>query len=164
MPQLFRRALHVRLPHAHRCSRVHQAHRQRQRERLGQGHLGSQRPGNELLAGLPRGRAVRRRVRHAHLQQETDRDRPPSAVCNGRLLCARREPRWGPPRGGRHHACAENSLHRRRAGIARLRGGIAPARVTPRQFSTIGLFPAVLPPMESRSTSSVLPTVSGKSR
>ena len=87
-------------------------------------HSRRQHPGPELLARLPGGCALRRRLRDAPLQQAADRDRPAAALRDGSFL------RHAATAAARRRAAAQRAgrVYRRRAGVAGLRGGTAAAR------------------------------------
>ena len=114
---LFRRALHCRLPHAHRRSRLHQENLYRQFARLRARDSFRQYSRSQLRPRVPHRSALRRRLRDAR----KGRSRPSrSAACSATpwtTLSTQQSPLLSPWRAERQ----ARRLHRRRPGFARLR-------------------------------------------
>ena len=128
LPVLLRRAVRPGLPDPHRRSEVYQENRQRQSARLGDGDSRCEHFRPQLFPRLPGGRAVRRRLRDASLQQAAHRDRPAAAPRDGLVL------RPFAVRCGRAGQRQARSLHRRRTRVARLRGRTSPPRFRGHHF------------------------------
>ena len=80
LPLLLRCALHRRLPHAHRRSRVHQENLHRQPARFRARDSFREHSGPQLRPRLPHRSSLRRRLRDARKGRSSHRNRPPAAL------------------------------------------------------------------------------------
>ncbi len=125
LPQLLRCALRGGVSHSYRCAALHQENHDAKPDGLGADHPGRKHSRCKLFPRLSSGRAVRRRLRNAALQQTAHRHRTAAAAGDGSLPGSRRDAR----KEIEPKAQPENRMHRRGACVAGLRGGTGAAWV-----------------------------------
>src|SRR3954463_1462083 len=86
LPVLLRRAMRGGVPDPYRRAEIYQKDRERQYARIGGDDSRREHPGTELLSGMSSGRAVRRLVRAADVQQKADRDWEAATLLDGLVL------------------------------------------------------------------------------